>query len=204
MNAGFSRRTLIQAAGAAALPIPAATTGLGSRSEVAGLPKICLEIGASRLAASILDDSGARRVKQLGVDHVITGYPGKIPWQETRLRELVDRLKGFGLTLGNIMIMGFPKTIYGRAGRDEEIQNIIESIKAAGKVGLRVIEYNFYAHRLTEGYYEEIGRAGAGMTAFDYDRVRDLPPLEQEGVHSLDEMWSNITYFLKAVIPVAE
>jgi mannonate dehydratase len=102
------------------------------------------------------------------------------------------------------MIMGFPNTIYGRAGRDEEIQNIIESIRAAGKVGLPVIEYNFYAHRLTEGYYEEIGRAGAGMTAFDYDRVRDLPPLEREGAHSLEEMWSNITYFLKAVIPVAE
>jgi mannonate dehydratase len=168
------------------------------------LPKICLEFGPSRLAAGALDDSGARRVKQLGVDHVITGYPGRIPWHEARLRELIDRLKGFGLTLGNIMIMGFPNTIYGRAGRDQEIQNIIESIRAAGKVGLPVIEYNFYAHRLTEGYYEEIGRAGAGMTAFDYDRVKDLPPVEREGAHTLEEMWSNITYFLKAVIPVAE
>ena len=55
-----------------------------------------------------------------------------------------------------------------------------------------------------EGYYEEIGRAGAGLTAFDYDRVKDLPPLPAEGAHSLDEMWSNITYFLKAVVPVAE
>ena len=42
------------------------------------------------------------------------------------------------------------------------------------------------------------------MTAFDYDRVKDLPPLPDEGAHTLDEMWKNITYFLKAVVPVAE
>src|SRR5947209_9890940 len=111
---------------------------------------------------------------------------------------------GYGLMLGNIMISGFPSTIYGRPGRDEEISKVIESIRAAGRVGLPVIEYNFYAHRLTEGYYQEIGRAGAGLTAFDYDQVKDLPPLEREGAHSLEEMWANITDFLKAVIPVAE
>jgi mannonate dehydratase len=166
--------------------------------------KICLEIGGSSLAGGTLNEAGARRVKQLGIDHVIAPYPGRIPWQESRLRELIDRLAGYGLRLGNIMISGFRNTIYGRPGRDEEIQKVIESIRAAGKVGLPVIEYNFYAHRLTEGYYEEIGRAGAGMTGFDYDRVKDLPPLEREGAHSLEEMWANITYFLKAVIPVAE
>ena len=42
------------------------------------------------------------------------------------------------------------------------------------------------------------------MTAFDYDRVKNLPPLEQEGAHSLEEMWANVAYFLKAVVPVAE
>src|SRR5205823_4467887 len=123
-----------------------------------------------------------------GVDHVIARYPGRIPWQEAPLRELIDRLKGHGLTVGNIMISGFPKTISGGPGRDEEIDKVIQSIRAAGKVGLPVIEYNFYAHRLTEGYYEEIGRAGAGMTAFDHDKVKDLPPLPNEGAHSLEEM----------------
>lgn len=206
MRARFSRRKLIQAAGLAALPIPAqvAASQSGSRDEDSPAPKICLEIGSGGLAAGTLDDAGARQVKQLGVDHVIAGYPGRIPWQESQLQQLMDRLKGHGLALGNIMISGFPDTIYGRSGRDGEIEKVIQSIRAAGKVGLPVIEYNFYAHRLTEGYYEEIGRAGAGMTAFDYGRVKDLPPLEREGAHSLEEMWANLTYFLKAVIPVAQ
>ena len=30
---------------------------------------------------------------------------------------------------------------------------------AAGAAGLPVVEYNFYAHRLVEGYYEAPGRA---------------------------------------------
>ena len=143
-------------------------------------------------------------MKQLGVDHVIARTPGQIPWQEAQLKELIGRLKDHGLTLGNLMIGGFPNTIYGRPGRDEEIAKVIQSIRAAGRAGLPVVEYNFYAHRLTEGYYEETGRAGAGMTAFDYDRVKDLPPLEKEGAHSLEEMWANVAYFLKAVVPVAE
>jgi mannonate dehydratase len=206
MNTKFSRRKLIHAAGAVALPFPetAAVMMSGTRHDSADIPKICLEVGPSGLAAGALNEAGARRVKQLGVDHVIGRLQGRIPWQEAQLKELIDRLKGHGLTLGNIMITGFPNTIYGRPGRDEEIEKVIKSIRAAGKVGLPVIEYNFYAHRLTEGYYEETGRSGAGMTAFDYDRVKNLPPLEHEGAHSLEEMWANVSYFLKAVVPVAE
>ena len=42
------------------------------------------------------------------------------------------------------------------------------------------------------------------MSTFDYDRVKDLPPGPDEGAHSLDEMWASLTYFVKAVMPVAE
>ena len=34
--------------------------------------------------------------------------------------------------------------------------------------------------------------------------MKGLPPLPNEGAHTLNEMWGNITYFLKAVIPTAE
>lgn len=166
-------------------------------------PRICLEMGGGSLAAGKPDDAGMRRVKQLGVNHVLMGGP-PIPWSENQIRSLMDRLKSGSLTLGNLMISGFTNAIYGRPERDEEIEKVQDSIRAAGRAGLPVVEYNFYAHRLVEGYYAETGRAGAGLTAFDYSRVRDLPPLPGEGAHTLDEMWSNITYFLKAVVPVAE
>ncbi|HKC86890.1 MAG TPA: mannonate dehydratase, partial [Blastocatellia bacterium] len=190
---------MMKAAGAAALS-PAALTLAQEVSwppaQGPNTPKICLGVRPD------IDEAGMRRIKQIGVDYVLTGGP-PIPWTEDAVRERIIRYKAGGLTLCNMMISGFPNTLYGRPGRDEEIEKVRQSIRAAGKAGLPVIEYNFYAHRIVEGYYEELGRAGAGMTAFDYDRIKDLPPLPEEGAHSLDEMWSNITYFLKAVVPVA-
>lgn len=149
-----------------------------------------------------LEPSTLRRVKQLGVDHVCMGGPA-IPWREEELRTRMDTLAAAGLTLSLLMFGGFPNAIYGRPGRDEEIEKVHASIRAAGRVGLPVMEYNFYAHRIVEGYYEEEGRGGAGLTAFDYEKVRDLPPLA-DGAHTLEKMWENVTYFLKAVVPVAE
>jgi mannonate dehydratase len=201
----LTRRRMMQAAGAAALAPAPARAASTSWPIVEGpdTPKICLELSAGRLSAGPPDEAGMRRIKQLGVDYVLSGGP-PIPWEEADIRARIERLRAGGLTLYNLMIAGFPKTLYGKPGRDEEIDKVRQSIRAAGRAGLPVIEYNFYAHRLVEGYYEEKGRAGAGLTAFDYDRVKDLPPLEQEGAHSLEEMWSNVTYFLKAVVPAAE
>jgi mannonate dehydratase len=203
MLPALSRRQMIKALGTSSfLPAlePPAAGVIQAVSwpplEGAGTPKICLGVRPD------IDEKGMRQIKQIGVDYVLMGGPA-IPWTETAVRERRDRFKAAGLTLCNMMISGFPKAIYGKPGRDEEIENVTASIRAAGKAGLPVVEYNFYAHRIVEGYYEEIGRAGAGLTAFDYDKVKDLPPLAEEGAHSLDEMWSNVTYFLKAVVPVA-
>ncbi|MDQ2899051.1 MAG: mannonate dehydratase [Acidobacteriota bacterium] len=202
MNFDLTRRHALTALGATALApsLLSAATNSGMHGESADTPKICSPIGGG---PNNVTEAAIRRVKQIGVDHVLMGGP-KIPWRESELRPLVDKLKAGGLGLGNMMIGGFPNALYGKPGRDEEIEKVRQSIRAAGRVGLPVIEYNFYAHRAMEGYYEETGRAGAGLTAFDYDKMKDLPPLPAEGAHSLDEMWANVTYFLKAVIPVAE
>ncbi len=205
MNSHLSRRNLIKAVGAAALMSPFARGAVAPDMPAEGpdTPKICLGVGDDGVSTNGPTDAGMRRIKQLGVDHVFMGGP-PIPWKEEQIRSLIDRLKSGGLALGNMMIYGFPKTIYGKPGRDEEIEKVQQSIRAAGRAGLPVVEYNFYAHRLVEGYYAETGRAGAGLTAFDYSRVKDLPPLPEEGAHSLEEMWGNIGYFLKAIVPVAE
>jgi mannonate dehydratase len=148
-------------------------------------------------------DEAIRSVVEIGVCHVFSSGPA-LPWSASQLQPWVDKLKAGGVALGNLMIGGFPNTLYGRPGRDEEIEKIRQSIQAAGQVGIPVVEYNFYAHRAIEGYYEEVGRGGAGLTGADYDRMKSLPTLAEEGAHTLSEMWANITCFLKAVIPVAE
>jgi len=41
------------------------------------------------------------------------------------LKEMMDRLKADGLTLANLMISGFPNAIYGRPGRDADIEKVM-------------------------------------------------------------------------------
>jgi mannonate dehydratase len=221
---------------AAAMPLAAAQVPAPPK-EGKDTPKIALGmgdgggggIGSGRGATSntLPSDSmsGPRGIKQLGVDHVLGGG-GPVPWTEQSLNATMERWKTAGISVSNLMINLSNDILYGKAGnkRDEDIEKIKQSIVAAGAVGLPVVEYNFYAHRAMEGYFEEIdsSRGNSGWTGFDYELVqtasqqyqtrpeekgmkfKDLPPLPNEGAHTLDEMWNNATYFLKAVIPTAE
>ena len=180
------------------------------------------------------------RIKQLGVTHLL-GVSFGGGWTEENIRRTIQTAKDAGMVAYNAMINVPNSVIYGRDTKAKDLEPFIASIEAAGKAGLPVVEYNFYAHRALEGYYEEVGRANAGYTGFDYNlevlvnengslagtmyrdengqltaetlaafpnakkmKMKDLPPLANEGAHNLQEMWANVTYFLKAVIPVAE
>ena len=193
-------------------------------------PKIAISTGDTGIAgggrgANTDLSAGPRRIKQLGVNNVLGGGPRGMPWTEEAIRALMDRYKAEGIQYGNMMMNVSNNIIYGRPGRDEEIERIKATIQAAGKAGLPVIEYNFYAHRITEGYFEEIdtARGNSGWTGFDYQRaaqgpddwfrtaedergtkIKDLKPLPNEGAHTLAEIWANASYYLKAVVPVAE
>jgi mannonate dehydratase len=183
-----------------------------------------------------------QRIRQLGVTHLLgVGIGGGMPWTVENIRTAVETAKENGLVAYNSMINIPNSVIYGKETRAKDLEPVIASIQNAGKAGLPVIEYNFYAHRAIEGYYETVGRAKAGYTGFDHDlellvdeggrvvqpiyrdekgqitpetlaafpnakkvKFKDLPPLPNEGAHKLDEIWANITYFLKAAVPVAE
>jgi mannonate dehydratase len=290
MEFRFSRRQMMQGAGAAALaqPLEIANAAAAARrwpiEEGPDTPKICLSLGdgggpaagppaqppaqapgrggpgggyggtlaprpeAAPAAAAPGGRGGFggspaayQRIRQLGVTYLLGVGLGSIPWQEENIRRVIQTARDNGMVAYNAMI-GIPSSvIYGREGRDKDMELVIASIQAAGKAGLPVVEYNFYAHRAIEGYYEQVGRANSGYTGFDYDlellvnengsivpgilrdengqitpetlkanpnakrmRFRDLPPLANEGAHKLDEMWKNITYFLKAAVPAAE
>ncbi len=224
----FTRRMAVQMVGSGALLSGAAEVGEAAQvpaapKESAGTPKIALGMGDG-FAAGVADASaGPRRIKQLGVNHVLGGG-GLPPWTEESLGKTMAPWKAMGIQVSNLMINLSPEILYGKAGRDADIEKVKASIVAAGKVGLPVVEYNFYAHRAMEGYFEEVDkeRGNSGWTGFDYELVqsaaqqyqtraeekgmkfKDLPPLATEGAHNLDEMWANAAYFLKAVIPTAE
>ena len=182
-----------------------------------------------------------QRIRQLGVTYLLGVGIGGSPWTEENVRRTVQSAKDAGLVAYNAMINVPVAVIYGKETRAKDMEPFLASIEAAGKGGLTVVEYNFYAHRAIEGYYETVGRARAGYTGFDYElellinetgavvqpiyrdengqitqetlaafpnakkvKFKDLPPLANEGAHNLQEMWANVTWFLKAAVPAAE
>src|SRR5258706_9355019 len=140
----FSRRTAMEVLGAGALPLVAAQVPAPPK-EGKDTPKIALGMGdggggfgGARGAAANTPPPdptlGPRRIKQLGVDHVLSGG-GPAPWTEQSLNTTMERWKAAGITVGNLMINLSSDILYGKAGakRDEDIEKIKQSIAAAGK-----------------------------------------------------------------------
>jgi mannonate dehydratase len=207
----INRRAVLGTSGAMlATPTLAAWPEAGKGMPVEGpdTPHICL----GPIPDSEINPAGIRRYTQIGLSHIILNGGG-FPWDTDTLKAKVKILADNGLAVGDI---GLPWSgsngdfmadiIYARPGRDKAIEDVKKSIRAASAAGIPIVEYNFYAHRLTEGYFDEPdpSRGNAGVESFYYDRVKDLPPLPEEGAHTLDEIWANCSYFLKAVVPVAE
>ena len=125
-----------------------------------------------------LEDSTLSFMQRLGVEWVNASGPnaptyspeGRVilrdgstdtargPWNETEIRAMKQKCDSFGLHLGILMLHDFRDVILGRARRDEQIEHVQESIRVAGRVGIPVVEYNFYALRAMGGYYRKPGR----------------------------------------------
>ena len=138
----LSRRNLMQGAGVTAFApaIARAAVHQWPFAEGPDTPKICV-------IPSGTGEGAIRRVKQLGVGHVVGASIGPIPWREDDIRSRIEFFKAGGLKLYNLMIGGYPNTQIGRPGRDEEIDKVLQSIRAAGRAGLPVIEYTFQPRR---------------------------------------------------------
>ena len=160
-------------------PAPAAPAGRGGRGAFGGGYGGFLPPKTETAPAPPADGAGRgfggnpaasyQRIRQLGVTHLLGVSVGGSPWTEENVRRTVQSAKDAGLVAYNAMINLPPSIIYGRETRAKDMEPFLASIEAAGKGGLTVVEYNFYAHRAIEGYYETVGRAKAGYTGFDYE-----------------------------------
>jgi mannonate dehydratase len=215
MSVPISRRALLAGAGAV-LAIPARGASAAAAAEQTGRIKLSMPVDIG------LSDDGLNFIAHLGVEYVVTGGPavptytdeGRVvqaratdpppPWKEGDIRRMKDRVENFGLKLGNLMLHDFRNAILGRPGGDDEIEQVKESIRVAGRVGIPIVEYNWYALRAMGGYYVKPAPGNTRLTAHDYDRSRTLPPLADVGRQSATDLWTRYERFLKAVVPAAE
>jgi mannonate dehydratase len=156
-------------------------------------------------------DSKVRTAREIGVDHAIVGVSGALSrvsrdsYVET-LEKIKAEFQQAGMTIAGVESHPVPaeKIKLGVPGRDEEIENYVAAIQALGQVGIPMVCYNFMAGL---GWYRTrtdiLERGGALVSEFD-NQIATQQGLTEWGEISEDKIWSNLEYFLKAVIPVAE
>ena len=148
--------------------------------------------------------------KQAGVDLAVGGLPpadlvrDEAPWEFAPLQRLKERYEaaGFGLAV----IEARPplnKAKRGLPGRDEEIATVCKLLENMGRLGVPVWCYEWMTDfNWVRTNLSTTSRGGSVVTSFDIDDVpADLtsnPPISE------DELWANLEYFLRKVLPAAE
>ena len=142
-----------------------------------------------------------------GINPRLNGLTDAMPWDPKAMKTNKEAWENAGLKLNVIegpASLG-TKTKLGLAGKDEEISNFITYMKNLKQhAGIDIICYNWMPviswYRTKK---DQSGRGGALVTAFDYEEVKNLPNTEY-GIVTKEDLWKNLEYFLKAVIPEAE
>ncbi|MFH1086820.1 MAG: mannonate dehydratase [Chloroflexota bacterium] len=156
-----------------------------------------------------LDDERLQFAKQLGVPNIIVHTPdlrGDGYWEFQDLLRLRTRVEAEGLRLyaiENIPNSSYDKIRHGAPGRDEQIEKVQKTVRNMGRAGIRVLGYHFMLVGVWRTEHSPRGRGGAKVTIYDH-AAAEKAPLFEHGRFTDEMVWDNLTYFLKAVIPVAE
>ncbi len=198
--AKLTRRECFSAVAAAA-PMAAAVAPAPGKT---GGIKLCEVFGPGQA-------SRMRLARQLGVNWAIAGVTGALA--KVRREQYVEALTAItsefqqaGLKIAGVEShpVAAEKIKLGLPGRDEEIENYKAALHALARVGIPMVCYNFMAGL---GWYrtkvDVPGRGGALISEFD-NRDAQKQGLTEWGVIREEKIWSNLEYFVKAVMPEAE
>lgn len=178
-----------------------------------------------------LTDEKLRFAAQIGVKGIQMNapkLPGDTHWEERDLRALVEKTEEHGLVfeaIENVPTHFYHKAMLGLPGRDEQIENYRTTLRNIGRAGIPILGFHFMPNSVWRTERFAPGRGGAGCTKFDMaiveqtegvDNLRkfmpttlgrqDTMPVRDKGeaIITEEQMWSNYSYFIKAVLPAAE
>ena len=157
------------------------------------------------------EDHKIRLASQIGITHaIVITRPAleRVPRSDyvKALFEIKRKFEAYGLIFAGVESHPVPaeKIKLGVAGRDEELENYVAVIRALSEVGVPLLCYNWMAGL---GWYRTRvnlpGRGGALLTEFD-NKAAEAQGATKWGQVSEEKIWSNLEYFVKAVMPVAE
>lgn len=157
------------------------------------------------------EDRKVRLARQAGITHAIVSVASAtrdVP--RTQYMDLLSKVKAkfndASMIFAGVESHPVPaeRIKLGLPGRDEEIDNYMEMIRVLGRLGVPLLCYNWMAGL---GWYRTRAdvpiRGGALASEFVNEDAEKLG-LTEWGEVSEAKIWDNLSYFLKAVMPIAE
>ena len=126
-------------------------------------------------------------------------------WELKDLVSLRRTVESYGMKLSaleNVPTKFYDHIMLGGPKRDEQIENMIHTIRNIARAGIPIFGYNWMPSQVwrTEPKYI---RGNAEATAFDYNIAKDLP-LTHDREYTEEEMWNNLEYWINIITPIAE
>ena len=146
---------------------------------------------------------------QIGVQDIqfnTPRLPGESRWEYADLLDLRTRCDNAGLRLNaieNVPIKFYVKAMLGQPGRDEQIENMQQTIRNIGQAGIPIFGYHFMPNGVWRTSTTARARGDAQTTGYDHAQAENAP-LSFDREYDAEEMWANYTYYIKAILPVAE
>jgi len=161
--------------------------------------KIC-----HRLNARSVTDDDLRFLQQIGLKWVRLEFDaGDVRLDD--LRAAQRRFAGFGMQIYSGVHYSYRSTRVqlGQPGRDQDIETYAQFLRDLGSLGIPVASYDF--HPANTYTTNTVRRRGYSAREFDLSDFRNRVEKRQfDREYTADEIWANYTYFIKAVLPVAE
>ena len=150
-----------------------------------------------------------RFASQYGVRDVLLNAPhvpddgGK--WAVNDLVKLRLQVESEGLkltALENVPTHFYVDIMLGGPNRDQQIDNMIQTVRNIGAAGIPIFGYNWMPSHVWRTEPELI-RGGALATAFDNAEAQKMPNTHGRE-HTEEEMWERLEDWIRIITPVAE
>jgi mannonate dehydratase len=159
---------------------------------------------AHRVNARGLTDDDLLFLQQIGLRWArVELGEGDTPFEN--LQAIQQRFSRFGMRIYTCVHPAYRslKVQLGQPGRDQDIERYRQFLRDLGRLGIPVASYDFHpANTYTTSNVQRRGYTAREFNLADFRNKVEKQRFERE--YSAEEIWANYTYFMKAVLPVAE